>query len=143
MLWQIIDTQNGKLEDQYEDGLAFKPGEDGFTTDLVTKYAGSGNFNYMGTPNWHLRIEAEQKAESDAQKAKEEADAAKARIAQLLDPEGYAKAHAIALIEAEHEALAPFASKSEAAELDAVKEARLANPLSQPSPQTPPFPIAE
>lgn len=60
-----------------------------------------------------------------AEQARIEA-AAKARIAQLLDPEGYAKAQAAAAIEAEHQALASFASKADAAQLDAVKVARIA-----------------
>lgn len=148
-LW-ISDTG-----ERFDDGLAYEPGEDGFSRDLAARHFGKTGFNYAGTPNWHLRIEAEQKAESDARKAKEEADAAaaqeqatkdahareqaeqdaamaaqqaaaKERIAQLIDPEGYAKAQAIAAIDAEHDALAAFASKGEAAQLDAVKDERLA-----------------
>lgn len=78
------------------------------------------------------RADAAQAAQDAQTRANEEAAAAalaasaKARIAQLLDPEGYAKAQAVAAIEAEHEELVPFADKDEAAQLDAVKEARIA-----------------
>lgn len=82
---------------------------------------------------------AGKKASEEAEAAKEQADqaerdrteqeasaVAKARIAQLLDPEGFAKAQITAAIEAEHDALAAFASKGEKTKLEEVKEARLA-----------------
>lgn len=64
-------------------------------------------------------------AEAAQERASQEASA-KARIAQLIDPEGFAKSEAIAAIDAEHAALAPFASKSEKAKLEEVKAERLA-----------------
>lgn len=57
MLWQIIDIDenpNGseQLETTFDDGLPYLPGDAGFTTEHIVAYAGIGNFNYMGTPNW-------------------------------------------------------------------------------------------
>lgn len=104
--------------EQFDDGLAFEPGEEGFTRDIAAAHFGDASFNYLGTPNRALRIEAEHQA---ALAAEREA-AAKARIAELIDPAGCARAR----IEAEHEALAAFATGEEAAQLEAVKEARLA-----------------
>lgn len=63
-------------------------------------------------------------AEAAQERASQEASA-KARIAQLLDPEGFAKAQAVAAIEAEHEALAEFATKDEKAELQTIMEERI------------------
>lgn len=51
-LWQIIDTDNGRLEDQWDDGLTLQPWEDGFTVDRIREYAGAENFNLLGVPNW-------------------------------------------------------------------------------------------
>ena len=50
-LWQIIKPVKS-MEPQYDDGDKFRPGDDGFSNAKVTKYAGKGNFNYIGTPNW-------------------------------------------------------------------------------------------
>lgn len=71
------------------------------------------------------------KTVDDAAKASAEAEAAtleasaKGRIARLLDPEGFAKAEAVAAIEAEHAALAEFASKDEKAKLQTIMEERI------------------
>lgn len=51
-LWQIIDTYGGKLEEQFDDGKCHKPGEPEFSTYSIDNYAGPGNYNYIGTPNW-------------------------------------------------------------------------------------------
>lgn len=39
-------------ESIWDDGLTFKPGEDGFTRDLALAHYGTPAFSYMGTPNW-------------------------------------------------------------------------------------------
>jgi hypothetical protein len=57
--WQIIDTKDGKLKEQWDDGETTRPGEEGFSTAKVAKYAGKANFNYMGTPNWEPPVVAE------------------------------------------------------------------------------------
>lgn len=60
-LWQIIKP--GKtLEPQWDDGLTAKPGEEAFSSEAVTAYAGKGNFNYIGTPNWEPPAEPESQA---------------------------------------------------------------------------------
>jgi hypothetical protein len=53
-LWQIVDRGKGKkkLDEQWDDGDKFVPGEEGFDTKKIKAYAGEGNFNYIGTPNW-------------------------------------------------------------------------------------------
>lgn len=51
-LWQITDTKDGVLQDRWDDGDAFVPGEEGFSDEKVTAYAGSYNYVYIGTPNW-------------------------------------------------------------------------------------------
>jgi hypothetical protein len=56
-LWQIIDTNKGKLKEQWDDGETARPGEEGFSTRKVAKYAGKENFNYIGTPNWEPPVE--------------------------------------------------------------------------------------
>lgn len=86
-LWTFTDNkggvawhESGVMVSNWDDGLAFKPGDDEFRTDLAdTKAAtlGAGvKANYSGTPNWHLRVEAEQKAEAES-----------ARLAELEPPE--------------------------------------------------------
>jgi hypothetical protein len=84
---------------QFDDGLAFEPGEEGFTRDIAKKHFGKKPFNYASTPNWHLRIDAEERARDQADTEMKAAAAAaarevaaKARIAQLVDPEGFARA---------------------------------------------------
>lgn len=46
-------------DDYWDDGLTFKPGENGFTTSLVSKQAGKGAYNYVGTPNWEPPVTPE------------------------------------------------------------------------------------
>lgn len=48
---------NAKTGEQFDDKLAFKPGEEGFTRDLADAWAKTKGFaasivNYVGTPNW-------------------------------------------------------------------------------------------
>lgn len=137
-LWQIFDAKGIAQPDQFDDGLAFMPDEDGFSTDAVVAQAeGLGKkFTYalIGVPNWHARIEAEQRAAAEAEEtarvaaeneAGKTADAAREiaardRIAQLLDPEGYAKALATQALEVERDALLAHASPSEAKKLKAI-----------------------
>lgn len=38
--------------DQFDDGLAFKPGEEGFTRELAAEHFKTDAFSYSGTPNW-------------------------------------------------------------------------------------------
>lgn len=53
---------------RFDDGLAFMPDEEGFQP--------KPGWNYIGTPNWHLRIEAEAKDKAEAEEiARLEADA--------------------------------------------------------------------
>lgn len=51
-IWQIIDTKGDTLDPSFDDGNDRIPGEEGFTTEIVESYAGPGNYNYSGTPNW-------------------------------------------------------------------------------------------
>lgn len=46
-LWHILST-----DEQFDDGLTAKPGEEGFTRELAEEHANGGEFNYIGTPNW-------------------------------------------------------------------------------------------
>lgn len=64
-LWQILDKNGVAQPEQFDDGLAFMPGEDGFSTDAVSAKAKKigGSFNMIGVPNWHLRLASEQDAE--------------------------------------------------------------------------------
>lgn len=152
-LWQIFDAKGIAQPDQFDDGLAFMPGEGGFSTDAVAAQAEElgKKFTYalIGVPNWHARVEAEQRAAAEAEEtarvaaenearktadAAREAEAAAAlaaenaareiaardRIAQLLDPEGYAKALATQALEVERDALLAHASPSEAKKLKAI-----------------------
>jgi len=158
-LWLIMNAKGVTQAEQFDDGLAFMPGEDGYSTDGVSAHAaslGKGySFSLIGVPNWHARIEAEQKeadeaaqaaaaaeaeaaqaAANAAARAAEEADraaaddarkaAAQARIAELLDPAGAAKARAIAAIQGEHAELVAFASPADKKALAKVLDARLA-----------------
>jgi hypothetical protein len=130
-LWQMIDAKGVAQAEQFEDGLAFMPGEDGFSTDPVDAEAarlGEGfTYSMIGVPGWHARIEAEQAAAAAAEDAKagaaleaERAAAARARIAQLVDPDGYAYAQAKA---AAHAELALLLEHAEPSEREALKAA--------------------
>lgn len=127
-LWQLINKDGIAHGEQFDDGLAYRPGEDGFSTEAVAARASElgkdYSFSLIGVPNWHLRIEAEQKAASDKEEverlAKEEADLAIKReadktvlketlarqAAQIADPQGFARAQALASIEADHASIA-------------------------------------
>ena len=51
-IWQIINTNGGKLDPIFDDGNDRIPGEEGFDDAAVKAYAGPDNYNYSGTPNW-------------------------------------------------------------------------------------------
>lgn len=158
-LWQIFDKDGVAQNDQFDDGLAFMPDEDGYSTDGVTAHAkslGKGfTFGLIGVPNWHARVEGEQrvaeaakrerlaeeaattaKAAEEArsteerkaadERAAEQKSAAERRIAEILDPEGFAKAQQIAAIQAEHGALLPFADADQRAALQTLADERIA-----------------
>lgn len=67
-LWQIIDTKDGTLDESFDDRNDRLPGEEGWTDEIVKSYAGPGNYNYSGTPNWTPlpQPEAEESAEDPA-----------------------------------------------------------------------------
>lgn len=79
--WQILDSkgaghsweENGETVHTFDDGLAYEPGEEGFDrTAADAKAAGFGKgftAAYMGTPNWHLRVEQEAKDAAEAREA--------------------------------------------------------------------------
>lgn len=43
---------NDKTGERFDDGLNFKPGEDGFTKDLAVARFSPDRCSYIGTPNW-------------------------------------------------------------------------------------------
>jgi hypothetical protein len=56
-LW--VSDIDGK---QFDDGLTFKPGEDGFTRDIAAAHYANNAFSYVGTPNWQPPQEPEEAA---------------------------------------------------------------------------------
>ncbi len=133
-LWQLDDIS----AKQFDDGLKFRPDEDGFTRDIAAKYYKTEKFTYIGTPNWHevrkiaedekiaADIAADEKAAEEVRAETEAAGklsrdkreaAARDRILQITDPEGYAEAQHKVALQAEYDALAPHASKAELAKL--------------------------
>lgn len=132
-LWQILNSDNVAEIEQFDDGLSYMPGEEGFSTEEVSRHAASFGDGYhysmIGVPNWHARVEAERTASAEAEEvarlraeSDEKADvdvleaaarkaAAQERIAQLLDPEGYAKMRAEAALRAELADLLEYVSK--------------------------------
>lgn len=94
-LWQIFNVDGVAQDEQFDDGLAFMPGEDGYSTDAVAaravSFGADFTFSLIGVPNWHVRIEAEhiadeqriaaEKADADqaAKEAQEAADAERDR----------------------------------------------------------------
>jgi hypothetical protein len=157
-LWHFTDA-NGKgvawldgidTLSNFDDGLAYLPDEDGFdrtAADAKAKALGKGVTAHLsGVPNWHSRIEREQKEQADAEREKAEKQAeadrstadketearnaeqaeqnrvsceaqSRERILQLTDPEGYAEAQRVKAARAEYDNLAQFASKAEKAKI--------------------------
>ena len=56
---------NAETGEQFDDGLTFRPGEDGFTRALAAAHFGASPFDYLGTPNW-LPSEIEEEPETAA-----------------------------------------------------------------------------
>lgn len=138
-IWQLLDADGVAQPDQFDDGLAFMPGEDGFSTVAVSKAAAKigGTFSMIGVPGWHARVEADQRAAAEAEEADRltveaaaakarDTAAAKAKIAEILNPGGYAKDHAAEVLNAEYDILAAFATKPEKAKLRALFDERIA-----------------
>jgi dTMP kinase len=94
----------------WDDGLAFMPGEDGFTRELAAKKAtqlGKGiEAHLSGVPNWHSRIEAEQQAAYEKELAEKEAEREQegARINKLRAEREKAEADEVAELAAKYEA---------------------------------------
>jgi hypothetical protein len=146
-LWQILDAQGIPSPDQFDDGLAFLPDEEGFSSEAVTAHAsalGEGfSYNLIGVPNWHARIEAEDAAREAAEEAAASAEAERRvqlkqsvarEVLRLTDPLGFAQAQ----IEDEFAALKiEFADDPEAlANAERLRDARLAAlvPTEEPEP---------
>jgi hypothetical protein len=89
--WQIFNKAGVAQPDQFDDGLDFMPGEDGFSTEAVEAHAaslGKGcTYSMIGVPGWHTRVEREAIARGEAEQAQARRDAATAEIDRMLAPE--------------------------------------------------------
>lgn len=48
-LWRLESDTTG--ESDFDDGLKFSPGEEGFTREIALEHFGVNEFYYLGTPN--------------------------------------------------------------------------------------------
>lgn len=118
-VWQFLKAGRGHAWNEegvavstFDDGLAYMPGEDGFSreaADAKAKALGAGVSAYLvSVPGWHARIESEQR------KA-----AAEAEIDALLNPAMPADA-----VNAKYDALLAAAPEREA-DIKQLREAEL------------------
>lgn len=121
--------EDGATVSNWDDGLAFMPGEDGFTTEPAAAKAaelGKGVVAaYAGTPNWHARIEQEAAdAEAAERKARIAAHVAD-ETARRADPVAHARNGRIAAINAHFDAMAADAPELKG-DIEALRGAAIA-----------------